>query len=69
MHSIFITLYMSSFKQIIMSTFKPKTPARPESFSIIAPGVSPEAALLSGQLLNKNHKEFHCFFNDKKFHK
>ncbi|KAI7892228.1 uncharacterized protein EV154DRAFT_441653 [Mucor mucedo] len=51
-----------------MSTFKPTIPAKPESFSIIAPGVSPEAALLSDHLLSKNHKEFHCFFNEKKFH-
>lgn len=52
-----------------MSTFKPTLPSKPQSFSLITPGVSPEAALLSDQLLSKNHQEFHCFFNEKKFHK
>lgn len=52
-----------------MTSFKLNTPARPETFSLITPGASPEAALLSEQLLNRNNKEFHCFFNNRKFHK
>lgn len=52
-----------------MSTFKPSLPNKPETFTITTPGVSPEAALLSEQLLNRNNKEFDCFFNDRKFHK
>ncbi|CEP10776.1 hypothetical protein [Parasitella parasitica] len=51
-----------------MASFKPDIPNKPEAFSIIVPGITPEAALLSEQLLTKNNKEFHCFFNDKKFH-
>ncbi|KAI9486089.1 MAG: hypothetical protein EXX96DRAFT_30833 [Benjaminiella poitrasii] len=48
--------------------YKPKIPHQPDIFSIIMPGITPEAAQLSTQLLMKNNKEFHCFFNDKKFH-
>jgi len=52
-----------------MTSFKPNTPNKPETFSIIVPGITPDAALLSEQLLQKNNKEFHIFFNEKKFHK
>lgn len=51
-----------------MSSFLPRPITKPESFSLVVPGVSPEAALVSEQLLSRNHKEFHCFFNDKGFH-
>jgi hypothetical protein len=51
-----------------MTSFKPNTPSKPEAFSIIVPGITPDAALLSEQLLLKNNKEFHIFFNEKKFH-
>ena len=52
-----------------MTSFKPNTPSKPETFSIIVPGITPDAAALSEQLLLKNNKEFHIFFNEKKFHK
>ncbi|KAG2230873.1 hypothetical protein BDF21DRAFT_386191 [Thamnidium elegans] len=51
-----------------MTSFKPSLPNKPETFTITTPGISPETALLSEQLLNRNNKEFHCFFNDRKFH-
>ncbi|KAI7903714.1 uncharacterized protein BX663DRAFT_530827 [Cokeromyces recurvatus] len=51
-----------------MSHFKPKVPLQPDSFSILLPGITPEAAQLSEKLLMRNNKEFHIFFNDKKFH-
>ncbi|KAK4512489.1 Karyopherin transporter [Mucor velutinosus] len=51
-----------------MTSFKPNTPNKPETYSIIVPGITPDAALLSEQLLQKNNREFHIFFNEKKFH-
>ncbi|OBZ85247.1 Oxidoreductase AflY [Choanephora cucurbitarum] len=50
-----------------MSSFKPTIPSKPEAFTFVAPGISPEAAKLSEQLLIKSDG-FHIFFNDKKFH-
>jgi hypothetical protein len=52
-----------------MTSFKPIIPLKPDTFTLIVPGVTPEAALLSEQLLIRNNKEFDCFFNDRKFHK
>lgn len=52
-----------------MCSFKPTLPNKSEIYTIATPGVSPETASLAEQLLNRNNKEFHCFFNDKKFHK
>ncbi|KAI8987312.1 hypothetical protein BDF20DRAFT_849389 [Mycotypha africana] len=51
-----------------MSSFKPNIPLQPETFTMLVPGVSPAAAALSEQLLEKNNHDFHCFFNEKKFH-
>ncbi|KAI8348306.1 hypothetical protein BD560DRAFT_358794 [Blakeslea trispora] len=50
-----------------MSSFKPTIPSKPEAFTFVAPGISPEAAKLSEQLLLKSD-EFHIFFNEKGFH-
>jgi hypothetical protein len=53
-----------------MTDFKPKIPSNPEAYTLIIPGASPkEAAKISEELLVKNDKAFHIFFNDKKFHK
>ncbi|KAI8066297.1 uncharacterized protein B0P05DRAFT_573955 [Gilbertella persicaria] len=51
-----------------MSSFKPTIPNKPETFSLVVPGLSPAAASLSEQLLVQNNERFHIFFNDKKFH-
>jgi hypothetical protein len=52
-----------------MSSFKPKAPSHPESFTILLPGIDPDALTASEQLLDQNNKEFHCFFNERKIHK
>lgn len=52
-----------------MSKFTPAIPSKPEKFTMVLPGVNEEAHKLSEELLLKNNKEFHIFFNEKKFHK
>ncbi|KAG1315074.1 hypothetical protein G6F61_000147 [Rhizopus arrhizus] len=51
-----------------MSKFTPAIPSKPETFTMVLPGVNEEAHKLSEELLLKNNKEFHIFFNEKKFH-
>ncbi|KAI9250765.1 hypothetical protein BY458DRAFT_22457 [Sporodiniella umbellata] len=51
-----------------MSSFKPTAPTKPESFTIVLPGSNKDAHEETEQLLLKNNKDFHIFFNEKKFH-
>ncbi|KAG2187732.1 hypothetical protein INT44_005422 [Umbelopsis vinacea] len=46
--------------------FRPQVPSN--NISLALPGITEEARDTVADLLLKNHVEYHCFFNEKKFH-
>ncbi|KAF7730147.1 hypothetical protein EC973_002755 [Apophysomyces ossiformis] len=51
-----------------MSSFIPKVPRTADTFALLLPGITSKSHNVCEDLLVKNHKAFHIFFNDHKFH-
>ncbi|KAG0179401.1 hypothetical protein DFQ28_002837 [Apophysomyces sp. BC1034] len=51
-----------------MSSFIPKIPRTADTYALILPGISSKSHRVCEELLVKNNKQFHVFFNDRKFH-